>query len=278
MVDSYEPHAEPMLESGTWTKRSLAFRVLFAFEKWQSHHATIVIACVEKMKEYARKKYNVKLKRFYSKPACVDFKLFSEKKIKNQELLKSFNLIDKKVLLYAGKFGGSYMTEEVFDLIKVAQDYFGNQFRVLLLGKHLDKDIKQNCYCRGIDPKIVLHMFVPHKEVASYMGLADFAITPFIPVPSKRYGSPIKNGEYWAMGLPVIIPANISDDSDIILKYNIGAVIEKLDSAAYLESIKKIELILSEEPDELRERIRNVAKKYRSFEIADKVYKEIYAS
>ncbi len=277
IVDSYEPHAEPMLESGTWERSSIAFRILFAFEKWQSRHAEIVIACVDKMKEYALEKYNAKFKRFYSKPACVDFTLFSEEKIKDESLLRALNLTDKKVLIYAGKFGGSYMREEVFDIIKVAQDYFGEAFRVLLLGKHLDDDLKRDCAKRGIDYKIILHKFVPHSEVAIYMGLADFAITPFIPVPSKRYGSPIKNGEYWAMGLPVIIPPNISDDSDIIKKYNLGVILEKLEKACYKETINKIDLILKEGSDARRQRIRKVAKKYRSFKIADEVYKDIYA-
>jgi hypothetical protein len=29
VVDSYEPHAEVMLEAGVWKKKSLAYRILF---------------------------------------------------------------------------------------------------------------------------------------------------------------------------------------------------------------------------------------------------------
>ena len=40
--------------------------------------------------------------------------------------------------------------------------------------------------------------------------------TPVKPVPTKRYCTPVKDGEYWALGLPVIITEGISDDSGII--------------------------------------------------------------
>jgi glycosyltransferase involved in cell wall biosynthesis len=277
IVDSYEPHAEPMLESGTWSKGSMAYKILFAFEKWQSKHAYAVISCVQKMREYALVKYDASIERFYTKPACVDFALFSKNKIKNPDLLELLGLRDKIVMLYAGKFGGSYMREEVFDFIKVAYEFYGDRFRVLLLGNHKDDEIVKDCQRVGVRSSIISHCFVPHIEVADYMGLADFAITPFIPVPSKRYGSPIKNGEYWAMGLPVVIPPNISDDSDIIDKYNIGCIIEELNEASYKKAIQKIDLILSNEVQVERfERIRSVAIKYRSFEIAEKVYAEIY--
>jgi len=33
VVDSYEPHAESMVENGSWTKQSFAYKLLWHFEK-----------------------------------------------------------------------------------------------------------------------------------------------------------------------------------------------------------------------------------------------------
>ena len=85
--------------------------------------------------------------------------------------------------------------------------------------------------------EIIVKCFVPHAEVPNYMGLGDFGIIPFVPVPSKRYGSPIKTGEYMAMGLPTVITKDISDDSDLIEKYQIGTVLKELTSQEYKKAV-----------------------------------------
>ncbi len=42
IIDSFEPHAVPMLESGTWGKNSLAYKILFKLEKLQLKRAAEV--------------------------------------------------------------------------------------------------------------------------------------------------------------------------------------------------------------------------------------------
>jgi hypothetical protein len=73
--------------------------------------------------------------------------------------------------------------------------------------------------------------FAPHQQVAGILNAADFAICPVKPIPSKRYCSPIKNREYWATGLPVVITNHISTDSELIALKNVGAVWKRLDQA-----------------------------------------------
>ena len=77
IIDSYEPHAETMIENGTWTKRGLAFRLLFFMEKLQTQHAKCLIGTSNGMLNYARERYNTEIIRFFVKPACVDLKKFN---------------------------------------------------------------------------------------------------------------------------------------------------------------------------------------------------------
>lgn len=274
VLDSFEPHAEPMLESNTWHKNSLAFRLLFYLEKQQIKRAKGAIACVPSMRDYSLKKYGYIPSIFTSKPACVDLKHFSILKCKNEILIKKYGFRKKIVCVYAGKFGGSYLGKETFDFFKVAYDYWEDSFRVLLLSSHSDAEIENFCSESNLPVEIINKVFVPHNEVPEYMGLGDFGITPFVPVPSKRYGSPIKTGEYLALGLPVVITKDISDDSEQITIHNAGYVLKDLNPNEYLRAVKTIEEILRN--PEHKSQIREVALLTRDFKFAQRVYNSFY--
>lgn len=281
IIDSYEPHAESMVENRTWRENGFAFKLLFLFEKLQSRHAKAFIATSSGMKEYAKTKYNVESKSFFVKPACVDLDLFSEKISNRKDLshILGINLKDKIVCVYAGKFGGIYLEQEVFDFFKTAQQYWKEKFIVLLLTNISRKQIEYFAEQAKLDKGIIISKFVEHKEIPTYLTFADFAINPVKSVPTKRYCTSIKDGEYWAMGLPVVITKNISDDSDIISENKIGAVIKSLDEKGYLEAVKEIDSLLKNNSrQELNKRIRQVAKKYRDFSIAENIYKELYGA
>ena len=277
IIDSYEPHAETMVENGVWKKNGLVYRLLFFFEKKLTKRAKYLIATTEGMKSYAKEKYHFYGNNIFVKPACVNLTLFSEANLKNNTLLEELKLQDKIVGVYAGKFGGIYLEEDIFDFLKVAENYWGDKFRALILSAHTRLEIETYASKSGINPKTIVHLFVAHHEIPNYIGLGDFGITPVKPIPTKRYCTPIKDGEYWALGLPVVISKDISDDSDIIKNNKIGSVIEELNNKAYLKAIKEIDELLSNNSrEELYQKIRPIAEKYRNFKIAEKIYKEIY--
>ena len=101
IIDSFEPHAETMIENGVWKKNSFAFKLLFKFEKLQAHRAKHLISISEKMREYAAIKYDHHQQNYFVKPACVNLELFSERNRKNPELLKELGLENKLVCVYA---------------------------------------------------------------------------------------------------------------------------------------------------------------------------------
>jgi glycosyltransferase involved in cell wall biosynthesis len=123
--------------------------------------------------------------------------------------------------------------------------------------------------------EIVIQKFLPHNQVARYLALGDFAINPVKPVPTKKYCTSIKDGEYWATGLPVIITKDISDDSNIIASEDIGYVLQQLDREEYKRAIRKIDSLIQSETTHVR--IREIAVRYRNFDIAEKIYRRIYS-
>ena len=53
IIDSYEPHAEAMVENGTWKNSGAAYKILFSLEKKQTQRAKALIATTAGMKQYA---------------------------------------------------------------------------------------------------------------------------------------------------------------------------------------------------------------------------------
>jgi hypothetical protein len=277
LIDSYEPHAEASVENGDWTRKSFRFRLLFFLERLESKRAKFIISATEGMRKYALEKYNATFEHFYVKPACVDLELFSFKNRKNVALIKEFGYENKIVCVYAGKFGGIYLDKEVFEFFKVADDYWGEKFRLLVLTSHQPKEIEMRCQAVGIDFRKVNVRFVNHAQIPGYMGLADFGVTPVKPIPTKRYCTPVKDGEYWALGLPIVITRDISDDSEIVEKHQIGSVMYHFSQEEYLRNVKEIDYLLQNHAiEELYQKVRKVAEQYRSFEIAEYIYEEIY--
>src|SRR6185503_12811464 len=57
VIDSFEPHAEAMVENGEWKKNSYAYKFLFWLEKAQVKKAKYVIGLTSKTTEYIQLKY-----------------------------------------------------------------------------------------------------------------------------------------------------------------------------------------------------------------------------
>lgn len=279
VVDSYEPHADAMVENGTWTKGSLAFRLLLLLERAQSHRATHLIAAAPGMERYARERYGLEGRPMHVKPACVDLERFHPSMRFDQALTNQIGLEGKLVAVYAGKFGGIYQDREVFQFFRACRDHWGERFHVLLLTGHKLEELLPFMQEAGTPADMYTLRFVPHSEVPRHMGLAHFAITPVKPVPTKRYCTPVKDGEYWALGLPVVITPHISEDSDLIARHRIGCVLEGTDMQAYAKAVACMDALLQGEPQEqLMARVRAVAEKHRHFSIAEKIYADIYGS
>lgn len=276
IIDSYEPHAEAMVENGTWKKNSLAFHVLRFFEKKQAWQAHALIATTKGMLNYSKVKFNLVPKRFYVKPACVNFDAF-RRNIDTYNLRINLGFENKIVGIYAGKFGGIYLEKEIIQIFKAAYNYWPDLFRAIILTSSPVEVVYKFMEELNLPKEVVLVKFANHQEVVDYMSISDFALNPVKPLPAKRYCTSIKDGEYWAMGLPIIITKNISDDSEIIEKENIGVVLNVLNEIEYKDAIFKIDNLLKQKPV-LNDRIVEIAKKYRSFEIAENIYADLYAN
>jgi glycosyltransferase involved in cell wall biosynthesis len=226
------------------------------------------------MRQYCIEKCGVTPRQFHVKPACVDSLLYG--KSVHQDIRQSLGINkEDTVCVYAGKIGGIYYEDEVFLFWKACIQVIPN-FKVLFLTNFTPEETELMCAKHGLDPKIIIQKFVPHNEIPELLAQADFALNPVKPVPSKKYCTSIKDGEYWSSGLPVVITPNISEDSDIIEQNKIGVILKSTEYEDLLNSAKEIKSLLL--TPGLSNKIKEMANHHRSFEIANKVYAKIYSN
>jgi glycosyltransferase involved in cell wall biosynthesis len=276
IIDSYEPHSEYMKDSGTWPEDSFAYRLLRSMEKRQAVSATHIIATTSGMLDFTSKRFNITLKNGYVKPACVDLVKFDFHEDGGMNIRKKLMLENKIIGLYAGKFGDFYLRDEIFDLLEAAFGYWHDSLHILLLSDLKQDELNEYCNRHRLDANRFTLVSAPHHLMPSYLSVADFAISPYKPAPSKKFCTPIKDGEYWAIGLPVIITKDISVDSDIIEQNNIGYVLKDLSKSEYQNAVRKIDELINSDRTKLREKIREIAVSNRSFSIAENIYEKIY--
>lgn len=280
ILESYEPHAEAMVENGYWHKGHYAYRILSFFEKKQAQRAAYVIAANSGMKSYVRERYKYSIPDaiFFSKPAMVDLNAFYPDEQLRQEIRNKLGFRASDVVcLYAGKFGGIYLKEEIFDFLKAAADHWGRRLKILLLTAHTKEEVLQLAARAEVPGDHFTILFVNHQEVPGYMRAGDFALCPVKPVPTKRYCTPVKDGEYWATGLPVLITPDISDDSGIIASTQTGAVLTGFSREEYDNAILELDQLLHQSRVLLTTRIRELAETHRNYSIAGRIYRAIYS-
>lgn len=275
ILDSYEPHAESMVENGTWQKGGLAFKILFGLERKQSRYAKTAIGLVSEMENYARKKYNAEFMNFFVKPACVETAAYEIDETKEQ-IRAELGIGNEVVCVYAGKFGGIYLSEEVIEFLCACESYWNNDFKALILTNEPISKINELCTKVGYNPENLITTFVPHNEIPRYLKAADFAINPVKPVPTKRYCTSIKDTEYWASGLPLVITPNIADDSELVQKEKIGIVVSTFQKEVEKDAFSELNTMIRN--IQVSGKIKQLVKINRSFDIARDIYCTIYSS
>ncbi len=275
IVESFEPHADYMLESGVWGPYDPRYLFQKKWEKELTHKAAHLIPVTENFSKYLTDS-GVSPEKIDVIPCCVNEISFSFDPGAREIFRERWHLNDRHIVgVYVGKFGGIYYDKEAFDLFYYSKKFFGERFFLLILSPDPEKEIQEKLLKVGFSNDGFLVTYKPHNEVNSYLSAADFAFSPIKPAPSRIYCSPVKDGEYWANGLPVLITNGVGDDSRIIEKENAGVVIYSMEEKEIFRSLERIKTILNEKG--YRTRISKLASKYRSFSIAENIYKKLFS-
>lgn len=216
-IHTFEPHADYMLESGIWQKSSWEYYLNKWFEYRVALSATYILTATN---AYINLWSAVTTTTKYMRvPSCVDTKLlaFSQQNRTLKRKALGYSSADK-VFVYLGKKDGMYWSEHQLSIFFREVSLTIPTAKLLIIS--LDTFPVLTLQAK------VSHVSCKQEEVASLLSACDVAICGIVPIPSRQYSSPIKNGEYWGNGLNVIIPKGISDDYLVAEEQGLGLVFD----------------------------------------------------
>jgi glycosyltransferase involved in cell wall biosynthesis len=268
-VESMEPHADYMLESGVWKQWDPRYLYQKKWEKIIKQTAAGLMPVAENYKKRLLSE-GIPTGKIITAPCIVDLQKFAFNASEREQIRSSLRLAENTITgIYVGKFGGIYYKDEAFILFKkliCAQP----TLHLIILSPDSHSDIYHQIIKYSLPKNQFTVLSVKHTEVPSFLSAADFALATIKPSKSRIFCSAIKVGEYWAQGLPIMITPNVGDDSAIISENKIGVVLDpnwqSMPDAYFKKSLQ--ELMKAD-----RDKIRTIAQKYRSIRRSKIAYK-----
>lgn len=223
-VESFEPHAYYMLESGVWKIWYIRFWLQKYFEDKLKSTSSGLMPVSEAYKKHLLRTDNVNCPVEVA-PCTVNREDFSFDETQRKEIRKKLDIPASAIVgIYVGKFGGIYYDKEAFMAFKTLQEA-NKKFFLIILTPHEKDYIKKRLIKISYSLEHCWYDKVPHNHVPSYLSAADFAFSLHKTTTRSIALSPIKNGEYWANGLPIVIGKQIGDDSYLIDKFKNGLLV-----------------------------------------------------
>jgi len=273
LVESFEPHADYMLESGVW--KSYDPRYLFQ-RYWEKKQKQLAVGLMPVAENYRRQlmQEGVPAQQIVTVPCSVNVPDFSYDPARRRQVRARLGIAqDAPVGIYVGKFGDIYYDAEAFDLFRDAAAHFGPQFRLLVLTPNPEAEVRAKLANVGFRAEQVFVTKAPHAEVPGYLSAADFAFATIKPAECRRFCSPIKVGEYWAASLPVLLTEGVGDDSDIIRQEGGGAIFNLNQPATVPAAFQQIAALL-QQPN-YRSAIQQLAVRHRTVARAQDAYEQL---
>lgn len=262
VVESYEPHAQYMKHSGVWKPYDPKYVVQRIWERSIKRSADKLVTVSHRYRKHLEYAERIEPGRLGTVPCWVNTDIFKFDPNERIEIRRKLRIQDRLVCVYVGKFGGMYYRERAFAAMEVIRQAASRPVYFLILSPDDREPILKALSENGV-PGADIHVeFTDFVDVFKYLSAADFAISIHKSSPVSYAFSPIKHGEYWACGLPVIIPSGVGDEAAWIDSSDAGSTADFEEYKSIAASVMKIEKIVAEVGH--RGRIRDIALKKRN--------------
>lgn len=214
-VESFEPHAEYMVDCGEWRRSGPMFLAFDRLERAQRERATLLITVSRGYRDELEA-MGIPPERLAVAPCPVDPRSFAFDPAARRAMRERHGLGDAPVVIYVGKFGGLYHDDLAYRAFAEALIVLGDAARLVILTPNDAPVVRAGMATAGVASERVTIARVPHAEVPAYLSAADLAMAPYRSTRSSAYLSPVKVGEYWASGLPVALTQGVGDEDGLI--------------------------------------------------------------
>jgi len=185
-------------------------------------------------------------------PCAVDARLFRpkpESRVRTREALGLKGL----TYVYLGKPGGWYDVESALRLV-AATKQLQPDTQLLVITRETPELFLQLAEREKLAPVI---RAASREEVPTLLAAGDVGLSVLARFPSKRQCSPVKNAEYLACGLPLVISPGSGDYDNIVEPREVGIALRPAEYENFGLAARRL-LRLLDDP-ELPERCRRVA-------------------
>lgn len=274
-IVSFEPHAQFLADFGRWKQSGLKYKLLNALEQRAGLRSEFIITGTSYMRD--KLLLNARGKIFRA-PSAVNENIFgftAAGRVQKRKLLG----IDEgqPVIIYAGKFGGLYGSEEIPEFISRLQGTIKGLFFLIITQQDhtsvrtvVGNSMAEECYRIASARSPV--------EMAEWYSAADFGLSGVPALPNQKFRSPVKVGEYLMCGLPFITCRGVSEDDTVAQQENVGVVIESFSVVDVSSTCQEVIKLLSEDKTGLRSRCRKAGIAYRGLNNVVPILQQIIAT
>ncbi len=235
---------------------------------YQSADAIVTITknCIPEI--YKLCDYNFDINRFTVIPTSVSYQVFNPQLYEKNKIKKELNIgTDKKILIYIGSIGSTYMLEEMLDFFKLIRN---EHFLFLIITNDPIRDQMSLLAARQLPKESVINFQVSRKDIPKLLAIADMGISFIRPKYAKIASCPTKMGEMAAMGIPVVCNGEIGDLDFVVEQYHLGATVSEFTEIEYTKAFNTIK-------QTNRMEIREESKAYFDLDLAIEKYHRIYS-
>ncbi len=274
-VDYFEPHNRYMTDVGEWRPGGPLDRGL----------AWLIRQQVRSAQKFVTVSWNYRRQLIaegaepghaLTAPCPVDAERMRYDPADRDRIRKRHGWADACIGIYVGKFGGLYHREQAFRAFAEAQRLIGDRFAMIILSPHPEEEVRAGLQAGGFKGNRFIIKHADHREVAEHLSAADIAFAIYRGTPSSACISPMKIGEYWANGLPVLLTRGVGDDSAIIEGDPLGGAVFDPEGDDLAPALTRVLEVIAR-PGQ-RVGTAALAARYRSMDITRDVYRGIMSA
>ena len=262
VAESFEPHAHYMRQTGTWSRWDPKYLVQVSWEERVKRCAAALITVSHGYARHLKERDGVPAARLRTVPCWVDGERFRINPEARMRLRHELGIGERLALIYVGKFGGIYSPLGELAILGQLKRHLVRPLFVIVLSSMEADAVRLQLHRAGFSPWDSYVSCVPHEHVADYLNAADLAVSFINSGPWSFACSAIKHGEYWACGLPVLMPPGVGDESTWLETERVGAIAPFNNPQAVQSAATRLQQILAEPGH--RQRIRAVGLRERS--------------
>ena len=236
---------EEYTDAGRWPAGGWLFRAAKRVERWLLRESDAFVVLTEKARDIlfagSRETGRDHLGRPVEViPCCVDFSRFDAAASEGREQMRAkLGVEGRRVVAYAGSFGGWYMTDEMLDMFEAAKKQDPGSFALILTQRDKEK-VAEAMRARGFADTDFIVESVRPDEIAAYLNAADISISFIKACYSKLSSSPTKLAEYLACGLPIIANRGVGDVDALIEDNGVGVLLDDFSEVSYVKALEDL--------------------------------------